>query len=351
MLLTKTNRRVAAAVTAALTTLALSACGGGGDDGGETSDAAGGGGSSECEWDDANLAIGGGATGGSYFLLGATLEKLIDSEIPCAEATTAAGTLNEFARAEKDIYFTQPDAAYAAWSGEGGQGFDEGEEYPETRVMAVGYPNIFAMIVKADHPGESVADLTDSDVVGTSAGTTTEVLEKLFELHGVSPELTVITSFDQLMTALRQGQITAINYGTAHPGPALVEAQESQDLKFLSYETDALEGLQEDYPDYEIVDIPAGTYEFMEGDYEGWARRTMAVGKSSIDEELAREITRLFYEQTDDFVAAVPVAEAFNLETLQSALDAGTIRLPFHPGSRAYFEEQGIEFPEEVPTE
>jgi TRAP transporter TAXI family solute receptor len=348
MLLTKNRRRVAAAATAAFTVLALSACGSGDED---TADAAGAGdgGTSGCEWDEANLAIGGGATGGSYYLLGATLESLIDSEVDCAEATTAAGTLNEFARAQKDLYFTQPDAAYAAWSGEGGQGFDEGEQYDDTRILAVGYPNIFTMIVNADHPATSVADLTEDDVVGTSAGTTTDVLEKLFELHGVNPQLTVITSFDQLMTALRQGQITAINYGTAHPGPALVEAQESQDLKFLNYETDALEGLQEDYPDYEIVDVPDGTYEFMEGDYEGWARRTTLVGKASIDEELAAEITRLFYEETDQFVSAVPVAADFNIETLQTALDAGTLRLPFHPGSRAYFQEQGVEFPDSVP--
>lgn len=339
MLLNKRMRRLVATMAVVLTAIAVPACG---DDSAE---------SANCAWDDASLAIGGGATGGSYYLLGATLERLVDNDLDCAEATTAAGTSNEFARGGKDLYFTQPDAAYAAWSGEGGQGFEPGEQFEHTRAIAVGYPNIFATIVRADNPAQSVGDLTDSDVVGTSAGSTTPVLERLFELHGVHPRLTTITSFDQLMTALRQGQITAVNYGPAHPGPALVEAQESQDLRFLPYDEEALTTLLQDYPDYEITSIPDGTYEFQNGEYQGWARRTMLVGSAELDDDLVYQITRIFYERTAEFVAAVPNAEDFTIETLQTALDAGTIRIPFHPGARRYFEEHGVTFPPDVPIE
>lgn len=304
-----------------------------------------------CAWPETSIAIGGGATGGVYYLLAATLEQQMERNLGCVSVSTASGTISEFIRQDKDLVLALPDAAYAAWAGDSERGyFQPGEQFPDYRAIAVGYANPFLMITQADSPARTVSDLRESDVVGSTSGQTNNVLNRLFELHGVRPQVRVIQSFDQEMTALRQGQLTAVSYGTAHPSPALVEAQQSQDLRVLPYDSDALEGLTETFPDYEITTVRGDTYDFMDEDVEAWARRTMLIGLADIDPDLVREITRMFYEDTDVFAAAVPAASEFTFETMQTALDADTIRIPFHPGARTYFEENGITFPESVPV-
>lgn len=294
----------------------------------------------DCTVPDTTLAIGGGATGGLYFSMGATLATLLEEET-CASGSTLAGSANEFFRDGADVVFTQTDQAYAAYSGEGGQGFEPGEQYPYL-MLGVGWANSSLLVTRADAPIGDVRDLTPADVVATTSQASADALAEVFRLHGVAPQVTVITDFDQMFTALRQGQITVANRIVAHPESTFVEVDRNLALKPVHQDPTVLEGMLSRFPDYSLTTVDAGVYDFLDRDYPTFSRQTVVVVQQDLDDSLAREAARLLYERTDAFTAVVPFAGSFDLDTLRQA---DGLRMPFHPGAAAYFAERGVTVP------
>lgn len=333
--------RVVAVLVAAVTAVGLSACG-------DSSSEAGGG---ECpSWGDTTVRIGGGATGGQYFVMGGELSRLINEELDCVRATSAAGTSAEFIRSGLDVVLTIGDNAYSAWSGLGGNSFKEGEQY-DYFYGGTGFGTPFFVVALKDSPLESVDDFGPDNTIATNAPTLTQVLDEYLAAHDVKPKTTIIEGYDQSLTALRRGQIDAIHYGSAHPNPALLEAQGSMELKIVKSDPDALERfLDGDNLIVEPTTVKAGLYDWITEDEPAFSRAMNVIYNKDLNEDLAYEITKLFYERVDDFARAVPPAKEDTLEAVQASLDSGTVKYPIHPGARRYFEENGLTIPDTVPA-
>ncbi|WP_460403019.1 TAXI family TRAP transporter solute-binding subunit [Actinophytocola sediminis] len=332
--------RVVALLVAAATTMGLSACG-------DSSTADGG----DCpSWGDATVRVGGGATGGQYFVMGGELSRLINEELDCVRATSAAGTSAEFIRSGLDVVLTIGDNAYSAWSGVGGNSFKEGEKY-DYFYGGTGFGTPFFVVALKDSPLDSVSDLGPDDTIATNAPTLTQVLDEYLAVHDVSPKTTIIEGYDQSLTALRRGQIDAIHYGSAHPNPALLEAQSSMELKIVKSDPDALERyLDGDKLIVEPTTVKAGLYDWITEDEPAFSRAMHVIYNKDLDEDLAYEITKLFYERVEDFARAVPPAKEDTLEAVQTSLDSNTVKYPIHPGARRYFEENDVSIPDTVPA-
>lgn len=332
--------KVATLALAAVTAMGLTACG---DDSTEAGEG--------CPpWGDTTVRIGGGATGGQYFVMGGELSRLINEELDCVRATSSAGTSAEFIRSGLDVVLTIGDNAYSAWSGVGGNSFKEGEQY-DYFYGGTGFGTPFFVVALKDSPLETVDDFGPDNTIATNAPTLTQVLDEYLAAHDVSPKTTIIEGYDQSLTALRRGQIDAIHYGSAHPNPALLEAQGSMDLKIVKSDPDSLERfLSGGKLIVEPSTVEAGLYDWITEDEPAFSRSMHMIMHADLHEDLAYEITRLFYERVEDFARAVPPAKDNTLEAVRVSLDSDTVRYPIHPGTRRYLEENDVNIPDTVPA-
>lgn len=297
-----------------------------------------------CAWADTDITVGGGVTGGTYYVLAATISKLVNEQLDCVTATTTSGANVESIRTGVDILFTTPDVLYIANTGSGGLGLQEGEQFPYETV-SVGYPNTSILITRNDGSPTNLSDFSDSDVIGTLGATSVPPLQAAAEAHGVSPEIQVIDSYDQMYTALRQGQITALHVILNHPAVQILEAENTSDLAAVKYDKNLLSKIRPEFPDYDFATtIKPGTYGFIDEEYYTWSRTTTITALTSVDPALVKEITRIIYEQNDALVAVAPAAAMFNLDTLEQATSEGLIRTPYHKGAQEYFDEIGVKY-------
>lgn len=187
-------RTAVGAVVAALALTGVSACGGGAGAGGDCP-----------SWGNTTLRIGGGATGGQYFVMGAEMSKLINDNLKCVRSTSAAGTSAEFIRSGLDVVLTIGDNAYSAWSGVGGNSFNKGEKY-DYWYGGTGFGTPFFTIAMKNSPLKSVKDLGPNNTIATNAPTLTQVLNEYLAAHDVKPKTTIIEGYDQSLTALRRAR-------------------------------------------------------------------------------------------------------------------------------------------------
>lgn len=351
------NRRLRCLPGLLALALLVQGCGGASDEQPDTPTDAGAAGEGNfaeggCEvWgEDREVTIGGGATGGAYFIIGAELAEIINDELECVTATAASGTSAEFIRGELDIVLTIADNAYCAWSGDGCQGFQEGELY-DYGYMGSGHASSFLYVVSEDSPAESFSDFASGDLMGVSAPTLVDFNRNLLDLYGAEEaEVEILQGYDQLLTALRQGQFDVVEMGTAHPATALLEAQESQELRAIYHEDDVLQEFLENNPFMEEGVIEADVYNFLDGDYPTFSRRMVILAHNDVEGALIYAVLEAMYDNVDRLARALAQGDQFTVEVAQNAMEQGTIQIPLQPGALAYFEEQGVEIPEDIPA-
>jgi uncharacterized protein len=99
----------------------------------------------------------------------------------------------------------------------------------------------------------------------------------------------------------------------------------------------------EAFPEVSDFTIPAGTYPVQEEDENSIAMWNYAVVHQDMPESLAYEITKTVLENNERMMQIHAAAVATVIENWDN-----NSFLPFHPGAVRYYEEQGIEIPEDL---
>lgn len=310
------------------------------------------------EWK-SDLVFGGGSLGGVYYTIAGAISDLLQQNVDGIDrvsAVTGSTTLfiPQIQDGKIDIMLGTPDSMYFGWSDEKGQGFEEGERYDKLRVAGVTYINMMDLVVLAGAGIDNVAQIGDGRVAVLSA-TLKVPMENYLQAHGIeNPQVTIIGDWNQMAQALRDGNIAAMQAISTHPTPALTELGNAVDLKLLTYASD--EAVQKflDNPQtrfFQRVTQAAGTYEWQTEDYPTVGRGTTVVISADLPDDQVYAIVKSIYENVDKLAKVHPSAADFTTDMMQEYLDAGVIQIPFHPGARRYFEEQGVKIPDSVPLE
>lgn len=310
------------------------------------------------EWK-SDLVFGGGSLGGVYYTIAGAIADLLQQNVEGIDrvsAVTGSTTLfiPQVQDGKIDIMLGTPDSMYFGWSDEEGQGFEQGERYDKLRVAGVTYINMMDLVVLADSGIETVEQIGGGQVAVLSA-TLKDPMERYLEAHGVAdPQVTIIGDWNQMAQALRDGNVTAMQAISTHPTPALTELGNAVDLKLLTYSSEDavrkfLSNPQTRF--FQTVTQPAGTYEWQKEDYPTVGRGTTVVISADLPDDQVYAMVKTIYENVDKLARIHPSAADFTIEMMQEYLDAGVIQIPFHPGARRYFEEQGVKIPESVPLE
>ena len=122
------------------------------------------------------------------------------------------------------------------------------------------------------------------------------------------------------------------------PTASITRASASQNIFFIPFADTAKQELFENYPFFNAVVIPSGTYRGQDEPFHGMNVGAMhLITAANLDAETVYQFTKVLYEQRAEVVKIHPAGKAINPKNIIK--DTGT---PFHPGAIRYYKEIGI---------
>ena len=295
-----------------------------------------------------DLVMGTGSTGGTYFALGGAManainNKLKDKKISVTAQSTGASVenCNLIQAGEMDLGIAMNNVAANAVAGTGA--FSK----PCDKVMAIGvvYSEVYQIVANAKTGAKNVEDLKGLKIaVGPAGSGTVGLSEKVFAAAGMDINKDIqpqSDSFGDAATKMQDGHIDAACNVLAVPASSIVEMTTSMKLAYVNISDEILAEIQKEAPYFTRKVIPAGTYPDQEEDCNTITCKAVLYCRADLPDDVVYLITKAFYETGEEVAAAHATGKEIQLE---GCLDGVTT--PIHPGAKRYFEEQGIEVPD-----
>jgi TRAP transporter TAXI family solute receptor len=288
----------------------------------------------------ARLSIATGGTGGVYYVYGGALAQVLSRHLQGVEATaevTAASVenLSFLAQGSADVAFSLADTAADAVAGRG--------RFPSPLpvcALASLYDNVTHIVVPAEGPVRTVADLRGRRVSTGSPNSGTEVIaERVLKAAGLDPARDVTPErlgVSESAAALKDGKIDAFFFSGGLPTAAVMELAATPGLTIrLLSDADLVPRLAEAHgPLYGVLDVPGSAYRGVAAVRVSTVRNLLMV-RRDMSEDLAYHITRVLFERKAELAAAHPAAR--DLDPARAAIAP----VPLHPGAIRYFREAG----------
>jgi TRAP transporter TAXI family solute receptor len=283
-----------------------------------------------------------GSSNGVYYGYGVKLAQMINNRLPGVRATAVptSGSVENLRRVsdEPNVFaFTAGDAATAAVNG-----YDPFTGTKPVRAVARIYDEYIHLVVRADGPIRSLAQLRGRRVSLGAPGSGTElVATRLFD---VVPDLDVADvaasrlGLDESMAALRAGTVDAFFWQGGLPTAGVVHLAEQLPVRLvpLGGRADRLNMDPHWDPAYRQGTIPPGTYPGVDETLT-IAMPDLLVTRADTDPDLVYETTRLLFATRAQLASSVPVADALDR---RSAIATGEVAL--HDGALRYYRETKV---------
>lgn len=296
------------------------------------------------------ISIPAGGTTGVYYPIAGVLANIIEEDLGHSASVESTGASVENIRLldseDGELAFVQGDAADQAATGTA-----DFEDAPvDTYTLAVLYPNVFH-VVTFDSIAAELGLECFTDVIGTrysvgdigsgNEATTNQVFETL-EIGSDEIELEQL-GYAETATALQNGQLDAGSWvvGEGHAG--ITELGTTDDIAMVPLCDDEREAVTAGDGGYTEHVVDGGTYPGIDEDVETIATWNALVVSGTFNEEQAYDVTSAMYENIDEVIDAYAPGEEYLVpEVIENA------PVPVHPGALRYYEEQGIDVPEEL---
>ncbi|MGF1570047.1 MAG: TAXI family TRAP transporter solute-binding subunit [Nodosilinea sp.] len=215
---------------------------------------------------------------------------------------------------------------------------------PPVRAIALLFPEMFHLMVRAEANIASVADLRGKRVALLPEGSGSYALFwPLSQHYSLTPDsmTTLPMLATEAQTALLQGDVDALFQVITLGNPAVEQLLQTEGIELLPIEqVDALR-LSLPYLDAQV--IPKGTYDggrpIPAEDLPVVGVSALLVGHEDLPKPVVTTLTRTLYEHRNELVTRYPKAAMIRLDS--SGADLG---LPLHPGAQAYYQQDQPEF-------
>jgi TRAP transporter TAXI family solute receptor len=290
-----------------------------------------------------------GGTGGVYYPLGTKLADMLNKysagRIKATASTSGASVANARALAAGDasLVFIQNDIAFYAYKG---IYMFEGSRVEVIRGVAVLYPEIIQIVVRADSGIRSLKDLEGKIVAVGAAGSGTAVeAEIILRAAGLWDKITPqYLDFRQAAESLKLGTVHAAFIVAGIPTAAVQELAATTPVNLVSIPQDLHSKLvAQGYRFFIPVNVPKGTYSGMTEDVQTLAVLAMLAVRADVPEDVVYKVLDIMFTYIGELRAAHARAEAISLE---KALEG--MPIPLHPGAVKYYKDKGITIPPEL---
>ncbi|MDD4046594.1 MAG: TAXI family TRAP transporter solute-binding subunit [Tissierellia bacterium] len=295
-----------------------------------------------------DLVMGTGSSGGTYFALGGAMSnamnKMMEEQLITVTAQASGASvenINLINAGEMDLGMAMNNVAANAFAGTGA--FNA----PVSNVSSIGvvYNEVYQIVANAKTGAKNVEDLKGLTVaVGPAGSGTVGLTEKVLAAAGLDIDKDIkrqSDSFGDAATKMQDGHIDAACNVLAVPASSIIEMSTVMDLAYVDISDEILATIQADEPYFVRKVIPAGTYKDQAEDNNTITCKAAMYCRADLDEETVYQITKAMYETGDVVAAAHATGKEIQLE---GALEG--ITTPIHPGAARYYQEMGIEVPD-----
>lgn len=288
------------------------------------------------------LAVATGGTAGVYFPVGGAFANIITEKVPGvtanAESTGASVVnVNLLNNGEVDFALMQNDIAYYAFNGI--EMFSDNPALTNLRGIAVLYPEIVQIIANTSANINSVDDLRGKRVAVGAPGSGAEAnARQILAAHGITYDdiRADFLSFAEAADALRDGNVDAAFVTAGIPTAAVTDVSTTHNVRIVPIASNRAQELIADFPFYDTVTIPAGTYPNQNQAVQTVTVLAMLSARAGLSEDMVYNITKALFENLDMFAAAHSRAGNLSLDTATAGMP-----IELHPGAARFYREMG----------
>ena len=292
------------------------------------------------------ISITTGGTGGVYYPLGGGMANLLSKYVPGLQATAevtggSVDNLKLIGAGKSEFGFSMVDAA---WDGYKGQDKFKDAAVP-ARTLMVLYPNRMQVVTVEGAGVQKLADLKGKRVSTGSPGSGVEVMAlRVLDAIGIDPKKDLKQErlgAAESVNAIKDRKIDAFFWVGGVPTAAITDlaATPGTRVKLLDH-AEAIEAMNRKHgPLYVKGVIPANSYSGQDKAVENIDVWNILVASEKMSNEMAYQIVKTLMEKKPELVAVHK--EATNIDLRYQAVGSP---LPWHPGAKKYFEEQGVKF-------
>lgn len=290
-----------------------------------------------------SLTLASASPGGVYIIYGDALAKILTAKLGIeVDPLPTQGPVHNIKLLETNgaqLGLTTMGVALQGWNGSGG--WTEGKRFRTMRALFPMYDTPFQTIALVRSGITSIDQLSGKRVgVGPRAGTGSTYIPSVLKAIGMSAQI-VNGSFDNMADELFSSSFDAVMTMTGAPVPAVKKAAVQQPFRLIGLSHEQIEAVLKAIPEFSASKIPAGTYRFLDKDYDTVGVFNFAIGRADLPDDLVYQLVKTVFENQPELLKAHPTAA----ETIPQNVLKDTF-LPLHPGALRYYREVGITIPD-----
>jgi TRAP transporter TAXI family solute receptor len=289
------------------------------------------------------LILATGGTAGTYYPLGGAMASVINKRVPSVNITAVSSgasveNIRNINKGEVDLAIVQNDVtdyAYNATETFAGQA-------PLRKYGAVAslYPEVIQVVVRADGPIKTFADIKGKKFSVGAPGSGTEAnARQILSVYGITyadfDEM--FLSFAESANQFKDGHIDGFFVTAGVPNAGIQDVSTQHKIRILSIEPNKMKELQAKYGFLAPATVPAKTYMNQNEDGKTAAVMAILIAREGLKEADVYGITKALFENDGELETAHAKGAQITLDT---ALDG--ISTPLHPGAARYYREKGL---------
>ncbi len=288
-----------------------------------------------------NLVLATGGTAGTYYPFGGAMAKIWNSKIKDMNVTAqTSGASGENVRLinkkEVELALVQSDTLDFAFNAK--EAFKE--PLKAMSAIAVLYPEVVQVVVAADGPIKSFADLKGKKVGVGAPGSGTEAnYRQLMDAYGMKKEDVngQYLSFSESAEAFKDKHIDAFVVTGAVPTSAIMDVATQNAIRILPIADDIAAKLTQKYPFLAAVKVPANSYKGQTADVPTVAVNAVLIAGSQLKDDMVYNLTKALFDNQADLAAAHAKGKELNAQFAVKG-----VSIPYHPGAVKYYKEKGL---------
>ncbi|KEA62152.1 TRAP transporter solute receptor, TAXI family precursor [Marinobacterium lacunae] len=292
-----------------------------------------------------SIKIGTASQGGTYFIYGSGVAKLIQEKLSIpSSAEVSGGPIQNLALVDAGrLNLALTSTGPAQQSVEGRNPLVPGSKIENVRALFPMYQSAFQIAVLKSSGITNLHALNGQSMgVGPKAGTTASYLPSILSDIGIEIEPRFGGAGDQA-GQLQDGMIRSLGLAAGIPVTAFTQIEAQNEITPLGFTDDEIEKLTKIYPSLSPLVIKEGVYKSQKGDLKTVSMWNFVVASKDMPDDLAYAITKAVLESNDEMKQVHRAAA----ESLAENVTYNAV-LPLHPGAVRYYKEIGIELPSNV---
>jgi TRAP transporter TAXI family solute receptor len=283
-----------------------------------------------------------GGTSGIYYPVGVAIGNVVakaspDTKISVQATKASVENLNLLQAQRGELAFTLGDSLSDAWKGNEEAGFKA--PLKKLRGITALYPNYIQIVARADSGIKTLADLKGKRISVGAAKSGTELNARtIFAAAGLTYNdfaKVEYLGFNESVELMKNRQLDVTLQSAGLGVASLRDLATSIDIAIVPIPPDII--VKTNDKAYVSAIIPANTYRGQTTDVPTASVVNFLVTHDGVSDELVYKITKAFYSNLDQLVAAHSAAKAIKLENAIAAMP-----IPLHPGAEKYYREVGL---------